>query len=294
MKRSKFPYIVLIPLLSVMFLFIMVPILGSVVISFMDYNPLRADGAGNMFVGLKNYVRLFGDHIFLKTLSNTLYFVVVMTVINLVFTLLVAQLLVGLRSARWRSLFRVTFFLPCVASLSVVAVVWSKALFPVKGGLLNMGLGLLGIPAVNWVDADHIMNSMILLSLWADVGYNIILFISGIEGIPTSYMEAAEIDGAGPIRRFLSITFPLLNRTFTFVLLMTLISYFQVFVQFQIIAKGGGQDYAAYMMSTFIYSMGFGNKEMGYASAGAMIMFIIIMAFTLVQQKLNKVDWGYE
>lgn len=294
MKRSKFPYFVLIPLLSVMFLFIMVPIIGSVVISFMDYNPLRAEGVGNVFIGLKNYTRLFGDHIFLKSLSNTIYYVVVMTVINLIFTLLVAQLLVGLRSGKWRSLFRVAFFMPCVASLSVVAVVWSKTLFPVKGGMLNMGLSMLGFSAINWVDADHVMNSIILLSLWADVGYNIILFISGIEGIPTSYMEAAEIDGAGPVRRFMSITFPLLNRTFTFVLLMTLISYFQAFVQFQILAKGGGADYAASVISTFIYGMGFSNKEMGYASAAAMVMFIIIMAFTLVQQKLNKVDWGYE
>lgn len=292
MKRSKFPYFVLIPLLSLMFLFIMVPILGSVVISFMDYNPLRTEG--NAFVGLKNYVRLFGDHIFQKTLGNTLYFVIVMTVSNLIITLLVAQLLVGLRSARWRSVFRVSFFMPCVASLAVVATVWQKTIFPLKGGLLNMGIGLLGIPAVNWMDADHIMTAMILLSLWADVGYNIILFISGIEGIPTSYLEAAEIDGAGPVRRFVSITFPLLNRTFTFVLLMTLISYFQVFVQFQIIAKGGGQDYAAYMMSTYIYNMGFASKEMGYASAIAMVMFFIIMVFTLVQQKVSKVDWGYE
>lgn len=291
MKHSKFPYFVLIPLLLLMFVFIVLPIIGSFVISFMDYNPLRAEG--NCFVGFKNYARLFTDNLFSKSFVNTMVFVLSMTVLNLVMTLIVAQLLAGLQSGHWRSFFRVTFFMPCVAPLAAVAIVWQRCILPVKGGLLNMGLTVLGLSAVNWLDTQHLMFALIMLSLWADVGYNIVLFTSGIEGIPTNYFEAAEIDGAGPIRRFFSITLPLLNRTFTFVSITTVISYFQAFAQFSIVAKGGGSGYAGYVMSTYIYDMGFVNKDMGYASALSVVLFMVIMVFTLIQRRATKVDWGY-
>ena len=180
-----------------------------------------------------------------------------------------------------------------MAPLAAVAVVWMRCILPPKGGLINLGLGLLGISPINWMDASHLMNAIIMLSLWADIGYNIILFISGIEGIPTNYFEAAEIDGAGPIRRFFSITFPLLNRTFSFVLITTVISYFQAFAQFSILAKEGGAGRSAYVMSTYIYNMGFVSKDMGYASAVSVVLFAVIMLCTLIQRRLVKVDWGY-
>lgn len=291
MKHSKFPYIVLTPLLLVMCVFIVIPIIGSIAISFMDYNPLRAEG--NSFVGLKNYARLFTDDLFTLSFKNTMIFVVSVTLLNLCLSLIVAQLLAGMRSARMRSVFRVTFFMPCVAPLAAVAIVWQRCILPVKGGLLNMALSVFGIAPINFLDAQHLMLSMVMLTLWADIGYNIILFTSGIEGIPTSYSEAAEIDGAGPIRRFFSITLPLLNRTFVFVSITTVISYFQAFAQFSIIAKAGGAGRAGYVMSTYIYDMGFVNKDMGYASALSVVLFAVIMCITLIQRRLTKVDWGY-
>lgn len=292
MKRSNFPWLVLVPMLLLLTLFIVVPIVASFVIAFFDYNPLRE--TGNAFIGLNNFKRLFSDDIFRKALSNTLYYVFVMVGLNLIITLIVAQVLCALRSNKWRSLFRVNFFMPCVAPLVAVSIVWMRSIFPVKGGL-NMLLSPFGLSAVDWLgNAGTLMPSLILLSLWADVGYNIVLFIAGMQGIPSDYYEAAEIDGANAIQRFFRVTLPLLGRTMAFVVAMTLISQFQAFAQFAIIAKdGGGPGRAGYVLTTYIYDMGFKSKDMGYASAVAVVLFALIFIVTIMQNRLNRVDWGY-
>ena len=287
-----FPYFVLVAVLLLLLLFIVIPIVGSFVISFMDYNPLRQDG-GNMFVGFSNYLSLLKDELFVKSLTNTLYYVFVMVGINLVMTLVIAHFLCIVSSNKWRSLFRVAFFLPCVAPLSAVSFVWTRSIFPTRGPL-NMLLALFNVPAVNWLgNASSIMPSIILLSLWADVGYNIILFIAGIQGIPEDFFEAAIIDGAGALRSFISVTLPLLGRTMAFVVAMTFISQFQAFAQFTIVANGGGPGRAGYVLSTYIYDMGFKAKDMGYASAVSVALFFLMLIVTAVQQRLNRVDWGY-
>lgn len=291
MKHSKFPFIVLVPILVLLFVFTMLPILGSFGISVLDYNPLRSEG--NSFVGVANYKNLLKDSVFLISLKNTAVFVVLVVCINLVITLPVSQLLVSLRSNKFRSAFRVAFFMPCVAPLAAVTIVWGRCILPTKGGLLNMLINLFGGASINWMDATHLMSAIIILSLWADVGYNIILFVSGIEGVPAVYYEAAEIDGAGPIRRFFNITLPLLNRTFVYVLSTTIISQAQAFAQFQIMAKGGGPNNAGYVLSTYIYYEAFNIKDYGYASAISVILFLLIMIVTLVERKATKADWGY-
>lgn len=291
MKKSKFPYYVLIPMLALLTLFIVIPIVASFAISFMDYNPLRQ--TGNRFVGFQNYLSLLSDARYIKALGNTFYYVFVMVVINLCVTLVTAALLCSLRSNKWRSLFRTLFFMPCVAPLAAVSVVWQKSLFGLKGSF-NMLIKMFGGKAIDWLgNASMVMLSILLLSLWADVGYNTVLFISGIQSIPGDYYEAAEIDGAGAIRRFFSITLPLLRRTFIFVSCMTLISQFQAFPQFEILAAGGGPNYAGEVLSTYIYYEGFTIKDMGYASAISVTLFLIIMVVTLIQQRFNRVDWGY-
>lgn len=291
MKRSKFPLLVLTPMMLLLIVFIILPICGSFVIAFMDYNPLRE--TGNSFVGLRNFSALISNDLFHKAFLNTLYYVFVMVGINLCFTLVIAQVLSSLKSNKWRSLFRVNFFMPCVAPLAAVAIVWQRCLFPARGAL-NMMLGLFNIPALNWIfEASTLMPSLLILSLWADVGYNIVLFIAGIEGIPGDYFEAAEIDGANTIQRFFKITLPLLGRTLSFVIAMTFISQFQAFAQFSIIATEGGPGRAGYVLSTYIYNMGFKAKDMGYASAVSIVLFLLILLVTVVQKRLNRVDWGY-
>ena len=293
MKKSKFPYIVLTPMLLCLFLFIAVPIVGSFVISFFDYNPLRR-GVGDQFIGFHNFEVLFRDSMFHTTLLNTLYYVFVMVGINLCMTLVIAQVLCSLTSNKWRSLFRVNFFMPCVAPLTAVAVVWQRTILPTKGGGMNMLLGLLGVQPINWLNsASMLMPSMIILSLWADVGYNIILFIAGMQGIPDDFHEAAQIDGANTVQRFFMLTLPLLGRTLAFVVAMTFISQFQAFAQFAIIAKEGGPGRAGYVLSTYIYNVGFKVKDMGYASAVSLTLFALIMVVTVAQRRLIRADWGY-
>ena len=292
MKKSKFPYLVLVPTLFLLVLFIVIPIIGSFVISFFDYNPLRR-GVGDQFIGLQNFANLFHDDMFHIALLNTLHYVFVMVGINLCMTLVIAQALCSLTSNKWRSLFRVNFFMPCVAPLAAVAIVWQRTILPTRGGGLNMLLGLAGVQPIAWTNAAMLMPSLILLSLWADVGYNIILFIAGIQGIPDDFNEAALIDGVNAFQRFFKITLPLLGRTLAFVVAMTFISQFQAFAQFSIIAKEGGPGRAGYVLSTYIYNVGFKVKDMGYASAVSLALFALIMIVTVAQRRLTRVDWGY-
>lgn len=292
MKKTIFPYLVLAPMLLLLIVFLVLPILGSFAISLFDYNPLRS--TGNTFIQFANFAKLSSDELFGISFRNTLTYVFTMVAINLAITLLFAQLLTSLNSNKWRSLFRVLLFMPCVAPLAAVSVIWSKGIFPTKGGLLNTALSLFGVSPINWLgNASMLMPSLLLLSLWADIGYNIILFISGLQGIPQDYMDAARIDGAGAVRRFFYVTFPLLGRTFSYVTAMTLISQFQAFAQFSVIAPDGGIGRSGYVLSTYIYDMGFRNKDMGYASAISLMLFLVILVVTLIQQRLNRVNWGY-
>lgn len=290
-KNNRFAAFVLIPTLSLLVLFVVLPILGSFYFSMFDYNPLRAS---NPFLGVDNYTRLFRDPIYAKSLGNTLVFVLVTVTVNIVATLLLAQFISVIKRKWLRNLFLVAIFLPCVAPIANSAVVWSRSIFPTKGGLLNMIVAALGGLPLNWVGNPlMLMPAIILFTIWADIGYNTVLFTAGMDGIPQDFYEAADIDGAGPVTRFLRITLPLLGRTFSFVSAMTLISHFQMFVQFEIMARDGGPGKAGQVLTTYIYYSGFKAKDMGYASAVSVTLFVIILIVTLLQQRLNRVDWGY-
>lgn len=291
MKNRKFVLIVLLPTLILMGTFIVLPIIGGLVISFMDYNPLMAT---NDFTGLQNYSKLIQDEIFWKALKNTLVFVFVTVAFNITLSLLIAQLVSTFKSNKTRSFFRLVFFLPCIAPMVATSVVWGRSIFATKTGLANIILNSLGMSSVNWLgDADILMASVIIFTIWVDIGYNIILFSAGLDGIPAELYGAAEIDGAGGIQKFFKITVPLLGRTLAFVTIMTLISHFQMFAQFSVmIAKSSPQN-SGLVLTSYIYKTAFEYKDMGYASTIAMALFIIIMFITLIQQRIQKVDWEY-
>ena len=260
MKNKKFILIVLIPIFLHLMIFMIGPIIGGLAISFFDYNPLRSD---NHFVGLDNFVRL-------------------------------VQLISMFKSNKTRSLFRMIFFLPCVAPLVASSVVWAKSILPTTNGLANMALRTLGLAEVNWLgNPDVLMWSIIVFSIWADIGYNIILFTAGIDGIPGEFYEAADLDGASGWQKFRHITLPLLKRTFTFVTIMTLISHFQAFAQFAVMAVRNGPQNSGLVLTSYIYKTAFETKDMGYASAISLALFMIIMVVSLIQQRANKVEWEY-
>ena len=291
MKNDRFVAMVLIPALVLLTLFVVIPIVGSFVISLFDYNPLRAS---NVFLGFDNYKRALSDPVYVKAVKNSLIFVFVTVAINISLTLLLAQCIAGIKRKPLRNLALVAIFLPCVAPIANSAVVWSRSLFPPRAGLFNIIISMLGGTPVEWISsAQMLLPSIIMFTIWADIGYNTVLFTAGIDGIPHDFYEAADIDGAGPVLRFFKITLPLLGRTFSFVAAMTMISHFQMFAQFMIFARTGGTNNSGRVLTTYIYYIGFTAKDMGYASAISVTLFVMILIFTMVQQRLNRVDWGY-
>lgn len=291
MKNNKFVFVVLFPIFALITVFLVFPLLYGLGISFFEYNPLRQV---NPFVGFSNYVKLFQDKVFFKATTNTLFFVFVTVTLNIITTLILAQLITVLPSNKIRSFFRTVFFLPCVAPLVAASTVWGGNIYSTRYGIINTILSSLNMPRINFLgDVKLVMYSLIVFTLWADFGYNTVLFSAGLDSIPTEFNEAGKIDGANSIQRFLYITFPLLKRTFVFVTIMTIISHFQMFVQFMVLALRGGPNNASTVLTFYVYKLAFINKDMGYASAVALVLFIIIMIVTLVQRRLNRIDWGY-
>ena len=281
----------MIPMLIHVSVFLVLPILGSAIISVMDYNPLRDS---NWFVGIDNYIRLFSDEKFIISLKNTMVFTLFAVILDILIPLTLATLICQLKSNKTRSFFRMMFFLPCIAPLVASSVVWGRSIYPLKTGLLNLILKALGLSRINWTgDARYLMISVIIFTIWADMGYNTILFSAGMDGIPEDLYEAAKLDGAGRWARFKEITLPLLARTTTFVTLMTIISMLQMFAQFNVLALKNGPQNSGLVLTSYIYQTAFNQKEMGYAAAISVVLFLITFLISRIQQRAGKVDWEY-
>ena len=291
MKNKKFVGTVMVPAMLHMFVFIVIPIVIGLVISFFTYNPLSSD---NKFIGLENFVRLVQDADFRKALLNTLLFVLITVTLNIGIALVVAQMISWFKSNKVRSFFRMVFFLPCIAPMVATSVVFARSIFPTTTGFLNVALNKIGIDSINWLgDPKVVMISLIIYTIWVDVGYNVILFSAGIDGIPSYVYEAADLDGASEWVKFRKITWPLLGRSFQFVIVQTLISHFQMFAQFAVLILKDGPQNSGLVLSRYIYKMAFEYKDMGYASAVSLVLFVIIMTLSLIEQKKSAVDWEY-
>jgi len=291
MKSNRFVLAVLLPALGLLTLFIVIPICGSFFFSLFDYNPLRDY---NPFLGFENYKRLFADDVYQISLRNSIVFVLVTVVINIIVTLILANFISAIKYKWLRNLILVSIFMACIAPIANSAVVWSRGIYAGRGGLITMISVALGGEPLNWLgNPKRLMMAIIVFTIWADIGYNTILFTAGMDGIPRDFYESAEIDGANPVLVFFKITFPLLGRVFAFVSIMTLISHFQMFAQFDILARNGGPSKTGQVLTTFIYYAGFRAKDMGYACAISVTLFLLILIITMIQRRINKVDWEY-
>ncbi|MCQ2547051.1 MAG: sugar ABC transporter permease [Clostridia bacterium] len=293
MKKSNrtFLLLVLIPIFIEAIIFLVIPILGTCGISFMDYNPLSHSSE---FIGLDNYKELLHDPDAIIAFRNTIVFTIAAVCLNIIISLAVATLISQMKSNKTRSFFRMIVFLPCMAPMVASAVVWGRSILNTKIGLVNQIIEFFGGEGVAWTgDTHYVMFSVIIFTLWADLGYNIILFSAGIDGIPSDVYEAADLDGAGGWKKWYNITLPLLGRTTTFVILMTLISYFQMFAQFSVLLFKDGPQNSGLVLTSYIYENAFIYKEMGYAAALSVVLFLLITIVSLVQQRINKVDWEY-
>ncbi|MCB5247561.1 MAG: sugar ABC transporter permease [Candidatus Cloacimonetes bacterium] len=307
-KRKIEPYLYLLPALVILLLFRFIPILMSFVISFFDFGVTDI----GKFLGFAHYSRLFGDQEFWQSMMNTLWLVLIALPASIILPLIFAQLL---NQIKWlKGFFRTIYFMPFVTSLVAVSIVW-KIIYSEQAGLANMflqWLGLepqlwlaeprgiftlffqsLGVQIPGWMGGPSLaLFSIIIMTVWKGLGYNTIIYLAGLQNISKAYYEAADIDGAGKIRQFFNITVPLISPTTFYVLLMTTIVSFQTFAQIYMMTDKGGPLGTTKLIVYYIYEKGFDKLDMGYASAAAIILFIVILGLTLLQRRLeSKVNY---
>lgn len=286
--EARAAVIFLAPALLVIGLFFLLPIGASVLLSLTDFDIYAVGDLGNArLVGLRNFARLVNDPLFWISLRNTFYFVFVGGPLTLGVAL-AAALLLNSRLTRGKSLFRTIFFAPYVTTLVAVAIVFRYLYHPRFGGLNRM-LGLVGISPIDWLgDPRWAMPAIILLAIWKNFGYAMILFIAGLQAIPETLYEAARIDGAGRLQVFRKITLPMLAPTFLFLGIMTTIGYFQFFAEPYVMTGGGGPLNATLSTGLLMYKQGFRWWNMGYAATVAVVLGFIILAFSALQFRIER------
>ena len=263
--------------------FTLIPIVASLVLSLFNW-PLQS---APTFVGLSNYVDLVTkDPVFKQVFLNTLFYVVGYVPLNLVLSLGIAVWLSSRISGK--NLFRVVFFLPVVTPMVANALIWTLLYAPGNGVFDWFLRSVVRLPAPNWLGSQTLaMPAMIVMSVWQGFGYNMLILSAGLQVIPRELYEAAAIDGASKPRRFWSVTLPLLTPFLFFALVMTLITSFQVFTQPYILTSGG-PGVSTTTLVLYLYNNGFQFYKMGYASALAWILFVIIMVITAMQFVAQK------
>jgi multiple sugar transport system permease protein len=279
MRRAGWGFLAVPLVLFVVF--VLLPVGIAVVISLTDY----AVVGETSWVGGENYTRIWRDPFFWTALSNTARYTLMYVPLGLVVALGAALLLH--RSSRATSLFRTLFYIPVVSSTVATATIWYWLLNPTKG-LLNVALGWFGIDGPAWLyDSRWAMTAIVLMSVWAGFGTNMIIFLGGLQGIPRDLYEAARLDGANAWQQLWHVTVPQLARTTFLVTTLLIIAAFQVFDQAYVLTEGGPGN-STVTMVYYIYNKGFGALEMGYASALSFVLFLIILVFSLVNARLSN------
>ena len=282
-------YFFLAPALSAIFIFFFIPVIAAFIISFTDFDIYTLGNFSTLrLIGFDNYVKLFSDDLFWTALGNTFYFVVVAGTLSIAVSL-TAALMLNSKLVKFKSLFRLAYFLPVVTTLVAVAIVWRFIYHP-NFGILNFFLGLIGINPIDWFgDPDWAMPSIILLAVWKNFGYNMIIFIAGLQNIPEELYEAADIEGANAFQKFKHITLPMLAPTTIFVSIITMIGYFQLFAEPYVMTQGGPLNKTLSIVQ-YMYQEGFRWWNMGYSASIAFVLFIIIFIGTLIQFKVQKLS----
>jgi multiple sugar transport system permease protein len=277
----------LAPALAAIGVFFFLPVAAAFILSFTDFDIYALASFDNArFVGIRNYMQLLEDPLFWTALKNTAYFLVVGGPLSIAVSL-GAALLVHSRLARWKPVFRFVYFAPVVTTLVAVAIVWRFIYHP-RFGLLNYALSFVGIGPIDWLgDPSWAMPAIILLAVWKNFGYNMIIFIAGLQNIPDSLYEAASIDGAGGWQQFWRITVPMLAPTSLFITIITMIGYFQLFAEPYVMTQGGPMK-STLSIVLLMYEQGFRWWNMGYAAALAFVLFAFILAGSLLQSRLQR------
>ncbi|MEV8452348.1 sugar ABC transporter permease [Streptomyces sp. NPDC052095] len=278
-RRQRAGMLMVAPALLHASLWIGLPVVASVVLAFTKYDVLTAP----QFVGLDNFREMLGDAVFRKSVANTVVYTFFTVPFGMLLGLLVALALhTGLRA---RGIFRTAVFLPQVTATVAIALVWLWIYNP-GNGLLNTLLSFLGIDGPAWLSSTTwAMPSVILVGIWQGIGMKMLIYLAALQSLPKELYEAASVDGASRVRQFFSITLPLLKPATFFVLITSMISAFQSFDQIYILTDGGPAN-STTMMTYEIYKSAFREFRVGYACAQSLVLFVLLMGFTLVNRRI--------
>ncbi|MBO1514854.1 carbohydrate ABC transporter permease [Metabacillus bambusae] len=276
-------YIFIAPVVLGLTIFYIAPAVSSFYLAFTQWDGLTAP----LFIGLENFIALFKDEVFIRSMINTIIF----TLVSVPFSIACATVIAVLLNQKIKGIvmYRTLFFIPVVTMPIAIGMVW-RWLYNSEFGLINYILGQFHLPQPSWLfDEKFALFSIILVSVWMSVGYNTVILLAGLQGISSSYYEAADLDGANEFQKFLRITVPLLTPSLFFVLVMSMINSLQVFDL--IFVMIGDNASLLEPTRTVVYSVwenGFKFFNMGYASAQALILFIVILIITIIQMVLQK------
>ncbi len=285
MKNYLFCYAGLFPVIVLFVLLRIYPMFSTIRLSFFNWNLIKPF---KPFVGLANYINIFKDHLFLLAIRNTTIFAFATVIIGIVLSLALAVALN--KSSKLSGFYQVIYFLPVITPMVPVSVIW-KWIYDPGYGLLNYFLSFFGIEPIGWLMYPNLaLISIIMMCIWKNLGYNMVMFLVGLKAISRQYYEAAAIDGANKWQSFLYITLPLLKPILMYVFITSTIDAFNIFTPVYVMTTGsqGAPGNAVRTLVFNIYEDGFRYFKMGYASSQAVILLLIVMFFTLVQLKLFK------
>ncbi|MFL6617161.1 MAG: carbohydrate ABC transporter permease [Povalibacter sp.] len=287
MKVQRAAWWFVTPALLVLAVFFFIPVLAALAMSLTDFDLYALGSVVNLrMVGLRNYAQLLVDPLFWKALGNTFYFVILGVPLSIGASL-GAALLVNSKLARFRNFFRTVYFAPVVTTLVAVAVVW-RYIFHTRYGFLNYVLSFAGISPVDWMGNPHwAMPAIVILAVWKNFGYNMIILLAALQSIPEDLYEAARIDGASGWQLFRHVTLPGLAPVLTLVSILTIAGYFQLFAEPYVMTEGGPLQ-STMSVLYFMYEEGFKWWSLGRASAVAFLLFVIMFAITLVQLGITR------
>ncbi|WP_159882328.1 carbohydrate ABC transporter permease [Paenibacillus puerhi] len=272
-----------LPAVILLIIFLLLPFMLAVVFGFTKFNLLRPDQI--KFIGFDNYVLLLKDKLFYKSLYNTMYFTVIVVPVQSAVALMLA-LLVNNR-LKMRNVFRIAYFSPVITSMTVIAILWISLYNP-NEGLINSALHWLGIPKQPFLrSASQAMNSIIFMSVWQAAGYQMMIFLAGLQSIPKDLYEASAMDGANKLQQLKYITIPNLYNVIVFVLTITTIQAVKLFTQPYVMTNGGPEN-STRTLALLIYQQGFQFRNAGYASAVSVIFFLLVVIISFSMKKFLK------
>lgn len=286
-SERKAAYIFIIPAVVLLAAFLLYPALQTVRYAFTDYNIMRPDRI--KFCGLNNFIELFQDKDFWIAVKNTLHFTILVVPFQTVLALALALLISSRRKGV--SIFRAAYFSPQVTSMVVVAILWTVLYNSnPSSGLLNALFVKLGMEPCGFLnDPKTAMNSIIFMSAWQGAGYQMMIFLAGLQGIPKDQYEAASIDGAGRVKSFFYVTLPGLKNVISYVIMITVIQAMKLFTQPYVMTKGGPQN-STRTLVYYVYEQGFQKGNFGYACAVAAVFFVIVISLSIGMKKIIKAE----